>query len=125
CNSRIGAWDNADAQPVFATVADETKARVGNPGRTGVRPQHDGLPLPNFLAKLGSLFLFIEVVVADQRLLDAVVVQQLQCLTCVFAGNEIGGAQRLERTWTDVRQVSDRSSYDDERTHEQVRLATV
>src|SRR5690349_23525844 len=57
-------------------------------------------------------------VVADSRLLDPEVVEQLLCLAGVFAGDDIGLFQHTQSAKGDVLEIADRSGNKVESRHE-------
>ena len=75
---------------MFAAIAHKAIAWIRNAGSARIRNQRDRSSAANLFPQLRGLLLFIEVVIADERLLDAEVVQELQSLTRVFTGDEIG-----------------------------------
>src|SRR6188508_1656803 len=102
---------------MFATVSHDAITRIRYPRSAGIRNQRDRTSAADFFSQLRGLLLFIEVVIGDKRFLNPEVVQQLQGLSRVFAGDEIRSAKSFQRARTDIREIADWRGYNDERAH--------
>ena len=106
-----GAWarDGTDWNAIGNTKCDHILARIGNGGRARIGHQRAGFageqPRKNFLPGLCP----VVIVVADERLVDAQVVEQLQGDACVLGTDEIGILQRLPHAGGNVLEVSNGS----------------
>ncbi len=92
----------AQSHQTIAGVADQRNA--------GITDQRNLRALLHGQHQLGSASQLIVFVIADQRFLDAVMVQQLLRVAGIFAGDLIDFLQNTQRAQGDVFQIADRCS---------------
>jgi hypothetical protein len=85
---------------------DEAMARIGNQRHAGVTDERDFRALLERYEQLGSARHFIVFVVADERLTNFVVTEQLLCVACVFAGDLIDFFQDAQGAEGNVLQIA-------------------
>jgi hypothetical protein len=91
----------------MAGIADARKSRIGDDGDMFARSE--------LLDELGSAAGFIVLVIADERLADLVMAQEVSGVPGILAGDDVRALQRLERAQGDVPEIPNGRS--DERKH--------
>src|SRR5258706_15734405 len=80
--------------------------RIADAGTAGVRDQRDLLPAPEPFDDLLAAFGLVELKIAQERLADAEMFQQLPGMPRVLGGNHVALAQDTKRAERDVLQVA-------------------
>jgi len=104
---RGGAGDGNDGNFVAKTKSDEAVAGVGDQRHARVADERNFRPLlesDKEFRRAGHLVVFV---IADERLRDFVVVQELLRVARVFAGDLVGLAQDAQSAQGDVFEIAD------------------
>ena len=109
------------ADAAGGALGHEILARIGDGGHSRVGDEHAVLSRLDPLADHGAAPALVVLIIAEHRLFQAEMVQQLQRDARVLRGDEIGGGERLPGTGGEIPQVSDRRSHHGERSAHVVR----
>jgi hypothetical protein len=92
---RRDAGDNRKRQILLDALADQARARIGQPGHAGIRNQRHGFPGREPLNQLGGPHRLIVFVITDERLPNFEVPQQIPGMPGVFRRDEVYILQNL------------------------------
>ena len=107
-NKRRGSGNGRHGDVMSDTQCDEAMSGVRHERHSGVGHQRRAgalLELDNQLRGTGD---FVVLVIADQAFPNVVMIQELLCLSRVFAGDEVHFLENPEGTQSDVFEVADR-----------------
>ena len=105
------AGNGPDLHAVFCAQPHQILAGVRDGGGAGVRHQSAGFPGQQSIQNALPGGDVIVLVIADQRLFHAEMVQKLHGHTGVLRGDEVRVFQRFHRTGGEIPQIADGRSY--------------
>jgi hypothetical protein len=82
-------------------------AGVADPRQAGVGDESDVSPGGEVFDEFGGAARFVVFVVADERLRDREMAQEISGMARVFAGDDVGALQHLQRAERDVAESPD------------------
>src|SRR6266436_4118269 len=109
---RARPWNGNDADACAMRLPDEQRAGIGQRGRAGIADQRHILARVHGLQKPGGGGALVVLVQCNRRRRDGVPREQRAAGSRVLAGDQVGGAQRLDRARAGVAQVADRRGDD-------------
>src|SRR5581483_5954977 len=99
------AWNRNHWHAVLNGEPDQAKTWIGYSRHPRVTDHSDALSLFQIAYKFLSAFEFVVLVIAGGASSDSEMIQQLLRLACIFAGDEVGFFQNMQRAQSDVFEI--------------------
>ena len=111
-----GAGNGFDAATGGEGGADDSLAGIADAGCASIRNERNFLALLEAIDDFLAAFGFIEFEVAEERLFDFEMLEELAGVACVFGGDDIAFAKGAESAEGDVLEVADGGRHEIERS---------
>ena len=106
----------------FDTRADQSMPRIRNPWKTGVGEERDLCARFQTGDQFRGATRFVVLMITDEWLGDAEMLQEQPRMPRVFGRNQVNGAKRLQRAHRDICAIADRRRNHEEHTLRNDRL---
>ncbi len=107
---RRGAGNRHHANVMADRQRHQPIAGIAHAGRSGIGDQRNVVTVFQVHHQFGRSRQLVVFVIADRRLLDAVVVEQLDGLPGIFAGDQVHFLQRVQSAQSNVFEIADGSA---------------